>query len=213
MKYLQHLVLLAGITILPGCEGLMDWGKTHFEGGKKASYDKEKVESYIKHRIIYHHFHTQAIFDAFWLSDEIKTIYSDIHARMYGKSDDSRNTFLRRQLKANSHFVSFYVLASKDVALGSKGCKWNMYLEINDKKYAPAEIKIIELSPEYEMLFGKFFNPYKRSFEVKFDRKDPDGNDIFPAETKKILLSFQSPDYYTSAHWDVGTTDDVKAGA
>lgn len=212
MKHLQHLVLLIGIIFLPGCGGILDWGKSHFEGGKKISYDKDKVESYIKHRVVYHHFHTKAIFDAFWLSDEVRTIYSSIHARMYGKSDDTQKTFLRRQLKSNSHFISFYVLAKKDISLNAKESPWKICLEIEDKKYVPSDIKVVDLSPEYELLFGGYFNSYKRAYEVRFERKDPDGKDIFPSGTKQITLAFNSPDYFVSASWDVSPSDDIKAG-
>lgn len=201
MKYLRHFALVGGMLFLPGCGGIIDWGKSHFDGGKQASYDKKKVAPYLRHMIVYHHFHTKAVFDVMWLSDEMKTIYSDIHARMYGKNEDAHKTFLRRQLKANSHFISFYVLASKQAPLNAKECRWKMCLTVNDKKYVPSDLRIVELSPEYELLFGKMFNKYKRAYEVKFERKDPDGKDIFPSGTQLLTLTFNSPDYYTSAVW------------
>jgi hypothetical protein len=87
------------------------------------------------------------------------------------------------------------------ISLNVKPSPWSIYLELNGKTYAPSEVKAAELPLEYEALFGKHINKHKRPYEIRFERKDADGKDILPENTKELTLHFSSAKHFTKAVW------------
>ena len=67
----------------------------------------------------------------------------------------------------------------------------------------PVSIKAVDLSPEYQLLFGKAFNNHKSAYEVRFERKDPDDKDILPDDARTIGLFLSGAEHYTSAAWSL----------
>ncbi|NBQ17473.1 hypothetical protein EBU24_04090 [bacterium] len=204
MKELRHLALFIGICALPGCDGgVSDWVNQTFEQGKTHQFDKKLVKKYLKSVRVYDEFNTVALFDVLWLSNDIRTTYALLHGDMNGLSREAANAFLRRQLKANDHFLTFYVLSAHDIPLNMTPSLWNMYLKIGEKTYSPLEVKVVEFNPEYRAIFGSVLTNHKRPYEVKFDRKDPDGNEIVPSSVKTISFNLSSPLYYAAVEFPV----------
>jgi hypothetical protein len=205
MKSPLRLSFVLGMLLLPGCGGVTDWAKETFDQGKEHKENKKTVKKYLKSVRIYDQFTTIALFDALWLSDQVRILYADTYGAMHGRGKEVRKTFLRRQLKANDHFVTFYVLSTHQIPLNLKPAQWVLHLKVNGKNYSPTEVKIVELSPEYELFFGSLLTKHKSPYEVRFDRKDPDGKDILQ-DAENIELYFSGPRHYSFAQWNLGGT-------
>lgn len=209
MKSLQKIILMVGIASLPGCGGVIDWAIERFDQGGTHKKDKELISYYMRSKNIYDQFTTVALFDALWLSDDIRTLYTDSYAKMHGRSNEVRQTFLRRQLKANTHFIDFYVLSTDEVPLNVKPIVWALYLKVGDITYQPLAVKAVDLSPEYKQFFGRKLSNHKRSYEVRFERYDADGKDILDGQDI-IELYFSGPGSYTSVEWNIEPYDSVQ---
>ena len=219
MKPQNILAMALGILfLLPGCGGnIVDWADETFSQGKINKDHENTVKPFLKGIRLYDQFDTLAIFDAIWLSDTVRTAYAQVYAKMMGKDEEAYIDFLRRELSANTYFVSFYVLSQKSIPLTDIPPLWVVHLEIDGKKYLPAEIKAVELAAEYLGFFGKRVNNHKEPYEIRFDRKDVEGNDILEdkREIKKdaegndilegkreIKLFFSSPRHYGVMSWN-----------
>lgn len=212
MKQIINVFTLFTILILPGCGGtLIDFTKENFPQGYKYEDYKKVAKHYLRDISIYDQFTTLGLFDGLWLSDEVRTLYTDMYAQMLGKDIDAKNAFLRRQLKENNHFISFYVLSTHSVPLSVKPIPWALHLEIDSKKYLPFEVKTVELPVQYKTLFGKQFNKHKQAYEIKFDRNDSDGNDILEeGKTHIMKMFFSNPSHFDFATWNIDKAGKVK---
>ncbi len=204
MKPYNTLAIGLGILfLLPGCGGnIADWAEETFSQGRINKDHENTVKPFLKGLRLYDQFDTLAIFDAIWLSDTVRTAYAQVYAKMIGKGEDAYIDFLRRELNANTYFVSFYVLSQKSIPLTDLPPLWVLHLEIDGKKYLPASIKAVELAPEYLGFFGKRVNNHKEPYEVRFDRKDAEGNDILEGK-RQIKLFFSSPRHYGVMSWNI----------
>jgi hypothetical protein len=129
-------------------------------------------------------------------------LYADTYIKMHGRSEEVRQTFLRRQLKANSHFITFYVLSTHEIQLNIKPAQWIAYLKIGDATYLPLETKSVELTPEYLHFFGKKLSKHKQPYEIRFERKDQEGRDILEG-AQVIELYLSGPKHYGSIAWNI----------
>lgn len=161
------------ILLLPGCNGrLMNWGKATFYQGCDIVIDTTVADNAIRSVSVYDQLTTRGHFDVLLLTDEVRKLYAHIFTRKQGKNRDQYNSFLRRQWEENKHYVSFYVLTSYGQPLGDLHSEWGVFLKVGDKEIAPSEVKSIDLSAEYRLLFGKRFNRFKVAYSVKFNRTD-----------------------------------------
>jgi len=79
-------LIMVAVILLPGCAGVVDWAETTFKQAEGYQYNRELVNEYIRSIRIYDQFTTIAIFDALWLSDEIRTEYADLYVKMHGRT-------------------------------------------------------------------------------------------------------------------------------
>ncbi len=204
MKYLKEAVLLAGLVGLPACDrGVINWAEDIFEQSKTHDIDKKLVKKYLKSVRVYDQFDTIAIFDVLWLSNDIRGVYSHLHTTMSGIHKEASTAFLRRQFKANEHYLIFYILSTDDIVLNAIPAPWMIHIKLGEKTYTPLEVKSLEMSPEYKTIFGSLLTNHKRPYEVKFDRKDPDGKDIMNTDIKTMTFSMSSPSHYVSLDFSV----------
>ncbi len=214
MKQYNTLAFALGILfLLPGCGGnIKDWADETFYQGKNHNDYEKTVKPFLKGIRLYDQFDTLAIFDALWLSDTARTAYAQMYAKMTGKCEDAYIDFLRRELSANTYFVSFYVLSPHSIALTDLPPLWAVHAEIDGKKYLPVEIKLVELSAEYTGFFGKRINNHKDAYEIRFDRKDSDGHDILE-DKQEIKLFFSNPRFYGVMSWKIGEDNKIELPA
>jgi hypothetical protein len=206
MKALLHIRVLYSIALLvllPSCGRIIDWGKRNFIQAPSLNADISQAQNYIRSITMYDQLTTCARFDALWLSDDVRMNYANLHALKFGKTEEQKKSFLRRQLEENNHFITFYVLSQYEHTLGDVGSDWTLFLTIDDKNYAPIEVKAIELAPEYMYIFGKRYNRFKVPYSVKFDAKDINDQFLITDETQKITLHCRSLKAEVIFIWDL----------
>src|SRR5438552_14628442 len=114
MKYtlVLYTALCTSLLFLTGCRRLVDWGVGEFYQGVDRNPDLVLPQSFVRSVVIHDQLMTAAIFDALWLSNEVKTAFTNVSMLKQGKTEDRRMAFRRRQLEENKHFISSYVLSS-----------------------------------------------------------------------------------------------------
>ena len=214
MKKNTGYIVLLVVLLLPGCGGsLADWGHATFHQSQFQKDESSTIKKYVKQINMYDQLNTVGLYDALWLSDEVRTFYAKKYASMTGKSEEETLTMLRRLFKSNSHNISLYVLSPFDVVLAVKPIEWSLYLEIDGKRYQPTFIKKCELPSQYAALFGKRYNPHKQPYEVKFDRHDANGIDILKHDIPHVMKLFvANPKYIGSTQWDIPVTIENESG-
>lgn len=186
--------------MLPGCSRINQWAQDSFYQGDTIDVNISQVQKQVRSVYMYDQFATDAIFDALWLSDEVRTAYATIHSTRHGKDG---NAFLRRQLEENKHYISFYVLSSYDTPLGAENCLWTLLLHLNDQIFTPKEVKMVELPQEYQLFFGKRFNRFKTAYMVKFDAQDIEEHPLLTIDIDEVKLVLRSIKKETTLVWDV----------
>ena len=205
MKSLHILVLLA-LASLSGCGRIIEWGKDNFYQGEEVKKYSAIPRKYLRSVVAYSQFMTQAVYDAIWLSDPVRTAYVDAFSDRTGKTEEQKNMLLRRELEENNHYIVFYVLSLYNVPLGDPAGDWSVYLKLNDAVYHPVETKYIDLCPEFQSFFGKVYNRFKQSYQVKFDARDVDGQSLITPETTSIQLYFRSVKKEVHLTWNIDAT-------
>ena len=151
------------ICLMPGCVPYHKLAKTEFPQGSEHKDKREMVHNYVRTAKVYDQFKTQAIFDAIWLSDEARTVYTELYSKRRGKDNGACEALLKRQLEENHHWISMYVLADirhkTNVSLHDKNALWTLCLEAkNGERVEPISVKEVEVEPEYQSIFGHRFN-------------------------------------------------------
>lgn len=191
------------VMLLPNCGRIIDWGERTFIQAPSLQASIAQAQKYIRSITMYDQLYTCARFDALWLSDDVRVNYTDLYVLKFGKTEEQKKAFLRRQFEENNHFITFYVLSLYEHPLGNPNSEWTVFLQIDDKNYAPIEIKSIELSPEYMYIFGKKYNRFKVPYSIKFDAKDINDQYLITPETKKIILHCRSLNVEVTFVWDI----------
>lgn len=200
---IQAIYILALVLLLPSCTRVIDWGERTFIQAPSLQANIEQAQKYIRSVTMYDQFTTRARFDALWLSDDVRTNYANLYALKFGKTEEQKKVFLRRQLEENNHFITFYVLSVYEHPLGDPSSEWTIFLNINDKNYAPIEVKSVELSPEYIYIFGKKYNRFKVPYSIKFDAKDINDQFLITPETQNISLYCRSLHSEVTFMWEL----------
>jgi len=206
LKLYSLIIALLGIS---GCSRYIDWGKTVFNQGCQTPVPKCITEKYLASLHIYDQLTTVGLFDILWLSDEVRTAYCKLYAQKRGLCKTNYQACLRRQLEENRHFISFYMLAyiphdsADQEQLGEKCSRWTINLKIGDKCYCPAEIKKIELCPEYKLFFGRTYRHSKTPYIITFNAKTVEGDPLIHANSC-MELQFQTVRRKGVVCWQIG---------
>lgn len=197
------------VVMLSGCSKIIDWGKQSFNQGTDISYDIDLIERYIQAVSVYNEGTTLAKFDALWLGDEVRTEYARMHVLTMGKGEEQYQGLLRRQLEENKHFITFYVLSIYENSLGSIDSEWRVSLRVNDQEFAPTEIKVVELVPEYQLFLRKHLNRFRVPYRIMFDARDMEDALLLREETATIELVFRSMQKQVSLIWYIDRDNKV----
>lgn len=200
------LFLMIGILCLAGCGRIVDWTKEKFDQGTEFKTNLSDAKKQVRSVTAYDQLETAAMFDALWLSDDVRTSYVRLFIDRRGKGEEHYKTILRRQLEENNFVLAFYVLSPYEIALNDADGDWMTFLRIGDKQYAPVEVKVVDLAPEYRAIFDKNFTRFKQAYLVKFDARNVDDAPIITPTTRKISLVFRSLTKDLTMTWDVART-------
>jgi hypothetical protein len=194
------IILLFGLS---GCNRIIDWGQCVFNQGENVDNLAKPAQKYLKSVTVYDQFATAGMFDALWLSDEVRTVYADLYAIRRCRDDEYKKIFLRRQLEENSHYISFIVLSLYDKPLGDSQSQWHVCLDIDGVTTQPIEVMKIELDPEYTEIFGKKLTRFKEPYKIVFNAEDVEGQQLIDANTQEITLVFKSMEKVVCMRWDI----------
>lgn len=202
----NQLFFVSALLLLPSCGRVIDWTERNFTQAPEIKTNIAQAQCYIRSVATYDQLSTRARFEVLWLSDEVRAHYADLYALKFGKTQEQKKSFLRRQLEENNHFISFYVLSTYEYPLGDAHSEWTFFLNIDGKNYAPIELKTVELSPEYRYIFGKKkYNRFKVPYSLKFDAKNIDDQFLITPETTNITLYGRSLKSEVSFVWNLKT--------
>jgi len=194
-------LLLLGL--LPGCGKIIDWAKENFDQGEPLKNKVSEARKFVRSARIYDQFELVGGFDALWLCDDLRILYSDLYALKNGKTQEQRKVFLRRQLEENNHFISFYLLGLQKTPLNEQDAIWSIFLQVGDRMFHPNEVKLIDLTPEYIEIFGKKYSKFKDPYLVYFNAKDIEDYVIIGQDIEKISLVFRTLDREATLSWNL----------
>ena len=199
----QILCVLSIVSILgfTGCGRIVNWAKDNFYQG--CDYDATKPDCFVRSVTVYDQFTTVAMFDALWLADQVRTDYVNLFAFRFGKSEQQKNSFLRRQLEENNHFIEFYLLSPYTIRLKEDSPLWSVNLKIDDNYFAPVEMRIVQLEREYLAFFGKHYTHFKTQYLVKFNARDINDQPLITSGTQTISLVFRSVEKEACLTWNI----------
>jgi len=199
----QSIVLMVCLCALSGCTRYVRWGTDLIYQGRELPIENAAIQYNLRSVAVYDQLQTRAIFDALWLCDDVRLSYTRLYMRKHGKEQDEYNSFLRRQLEENKHYISFYVLSLANITLGDSNSPWGVFLHIAGKDLLPAELKMVEMPPEYEVLLGKKFSRFKTAYSIKFNTRDIEENPVITDDSDSMKLIFRSYDREVSLKWDL----------
>lgn len=161
------------LFFMTSCVKYYDLVKSEFPQGKDQPDQRTIAANYQRTATVYDEFQTKGVFNALWLSDELRTAYVDVYCDKRGLSCDEKEEMLKRQLEENKHWVSFYVLADirsrTNASLSDENAMWTLYAKLGEyETIVPESIKEIDVEPEFQLFFGKTFNLFKAAYLVKF---------------------------------------------
>jgi hypothetical protein len=160
--------------------------------------------AYIRSVVAYDQFTTIAQFEALWLSDEVRSSYTELYSRTNGKNEAQKKALLQRQLDESKHFIMFLVLTPYEMPLGEQKSIWNVFLAIDDTSFfAPIEIKQVEILPVYRAYFGEKAMRFKSVYQIKFDARDVNDNALITSSTQQLVLYFRSIKQEVKIVWNI----------
>src|SRR5438445_5826181 len=99
MKMYKVGIIASIVLLLPGCGRLIDWGTKTFNQSPSIESNITAAQKYIRSVTTYDQLTTRARFDVLWLSDAVRKNYTNLFTAKFGKTEEQKKTFLRRQIE------------------------------------------------------------------------------------------------------------------
>ena len=152
------------------------------------------IKEYVRSMTMHEGFETRAHFDALWMSDRMRHVYSALHANRIGQNPNEHKAHLLRQLEENKHKIVIYVLAEISSAynrtISDPQSIWSLYLQTpQGYRIAPTSIKDVDIEPEVRTMFGHRAAPSKKTYRVVFPAKDVAGRRYFAVDDTMELVA------------------------
>lgn len=196
-------LLCGGVLLFSGCIKYHQTLPQEFPQAPRDTSYQDVVRPYIRSARLYHQFSTKALFDALWLSNEVRTAHGLMYCKKRGISQENTDAYIARSHEENLHWTTFYVLADvrdcSGVSLSDKLSPWTFYMTYKNKSYAILSVKEIDIEPEYRAFFGEQRAQFKTAYLIKF----PALADGEPLDAD-LTLTIQSPDMMTRLSWEYG---------
>lgn len=196
--------VLSLLVCLSGCRYKV-WGESVLNQGCKLDTCQLGVCDFLRTVHVYDQFTTLGNFDILWLSNEVRTCYSKIHAQQHCYNAERYKVFLRRQLEENNHYITFYVLAfmphARGELLSDENSAWSVCLEIDGESISPYSIKTLELKPEYKHLFSRAYTHFKTPYIITFEARDIEGEPWISSAGQTLKLHFNTIGRTGYAEW------------
>jgi len=190
-------IFVCSLVLLPACREenrYLRWGKDVFYQSEKQFSYRAFEDTHIRSLRIYDQLTTLGLFDALWLSKEVRTLYSKEQAALYGYNQERYDSFLEKQLDESNKEIGFYILASmphaQDLLLTDETSPWTLYLRVNGESYAPKKVTVVDLPTPYQKFFGKRYSSARKIYYVSFSAQKEDGSVIITSSTSSLSLCF-----------------------
>lgn len=166
---LFSLFFILLLLLLPGCSRVIDWGKSNFYQGIDLGEETVIVEAkkYVRSVFVYNQIDSEVRFSALWLSDTVLQAYAQLKSRRYGMCNYDQ--ILYEEYKKYTGKIAFYALSLRSFPLGKSDSVWVTFLTVGGMVVPPLNIKKIELTSEYKLLFGKHLTSFRVAYLVTFD--------------------------------------------
>lgn len=161
---------------------------TELDDYREVSYNN------VRNVTIYNQFETRALFTFLRMSDATRQAYTENYCGRRGMTVEAKEEFLKRQLEENKHWFTYVALADirdkTGVSLGEKNAQWTFALDIGaGRTLVPESIKEIDVEPEIQHFFGRYFNLFKTAYLVKFPHHDASGKTYTCDDQVTIVVS------------------------
>lgn len=165
---IKSLIFVFLLLIISGCTRYDGWVRSIFNQGTTVPNSLVCAEKYVRSLHVYDYFSTLGLFEALWVSPEVRSIYNQLQKQLdcdcacieevCENTDSSCATFL----------VLAWIKGAEGTYLTDECPLWTMCLSVNCKTYAPCIIKQIDVCPEYKAMFGRRFTRFKIAYRVTF---------------------------------------------
>lgn len=187
MKQKTIILLLFYVLVLPGCARYAGYINDVFHQAGDIGESVYDARQYIRSQGYYDYFSTVILYDALWLSPEVR----NIHNKLY-----QVRTGYEKQKPRVLHRTEFYVLLGPQAenplcSLSGEASQWSIVLRMNDHVYQPIICERIEPDPEYRYILGDHLTQFRDVYRVVFD--------VQPNECMELVL--QSPEYRVTLQW------------
>jgi hypothetical protein len=211
-RCIQCIVYCIPFLFLPGCLQYSSWLKDVFYQGEKVETHSSVIHDYLRSEHVYDQFSTVAHIDALWLSEAVRTEFARLHAQRNCLSREEYNDLLCAQREETKQYILFYVLTAFPYRCGSpllceKEAEWSICLQIDEQRYKPQAIILIDLLPEYCLFFGKAYTRFKIAYEIRFNVHSVDGFPLLLPKAQSMRLIFSRIDRYISLIWHLYNGD------
>lgn len=205
MKMPILMTTIAMLACLSGCaKKVAEWEKDYFYQGEKYFPDidnptnpRKIIKRNIRSVRIYDEFDTLGIFDVLLLSDEVRHVYMELHARRMGFSPEAEEQLLRRINAEHQDALSFYVVGyapGTTMLLDQEGnAPWAVLLKTPNGIMQPRSVRSVDLNPEYKYLLGDYLGRHKTVYLVKFEKPNVQFELQFTMPDRSACLSWDKP--------------------
>jgi hypothetical protein len=205
------LFCMLPLCLLSSCTRYYRWGKQQFTQVDKRAGDDQAVVSYLRSVDLYDEFQTVGMFDALWLSEEVRLHYIDQIAKRFALLDDKVAKMRKDALEENERLLSFYLVMTQnndgilpELAARDAQATWAVVLRQDGKEYPVKTVTRVDLEPEYRQIFGKRYSRYRTAYKLDFNRYSSKMNDLFPTNERPLELVIRSAKYNVSFSWRGG---------
>lgn len=168
----SYLIVCILLCCLSGCTRYACWVQDIFNQGTRVPTYVASGKKYVRSLHVYDYLTTLGLFEALWLSDEVRTIYARLCAQKRCLSDCQKEAYCDAECTKNDATTTFIVLAwvkgYTNTDLTDECPLWSLCLDVNCKRYPVCSIKIIDVCPEYQAMFGRVFTRFKTAYQVTF---------------------------------------------
>lgn len=213
--HISRCMMLFFLCCFPSCIKYYDFVKSEFPQAKQVPDMRQIAQAYCQSATVYDQFQTKALFDVLWLSDQLRTAYSEVYSVKRGLTQEAKEENLRRQLEENRHWICFYILADiRDktyMSLSEPHAYWTLYVKLDDEKLiVPETIKEVDLEPEYQKFFGSHFNLFKTAYIVKFPLSEELARCLALNNVHEVKLTIRSIEHECTITWNENEIKNLK---
>jgi len=157
------------LCLLPGCSSIVRWAENEVPQLQKVDIDTNALKPYLKSVHIYDLLSYELVCDVLRVNRFVYALYMQLYKSRAKPPKNEIDQLLAMQEALEKKHITFIILVSYQLLLERKN-EWKIMIEVGTDHFYPRSIEVIELAPEYRVLFGELYSPLKRAYKIVFDR-------------------------------------------